>query len=42
MEKKRRAKYQIAVYGIVGALGIILVLISLVFSMTLDRSLTTA
>ena len=31
MDKKRRTKYQIAVYGIVGALGIIFVLISLVF-----------
>lgn len=31
MDKKRRTKFQIAVYGIVGALGIILVLISLVF-----------
>ena len=31
MDKKRRTKYQIAVYGIVGALGIILILISLVF-----------
>ncbi len=31
MDKKRRAKYQIAVYGIVGALGIILVFMSLVF-----------
>lgn len=32
MDKKRRAKYQIAVYGIVGALGIILILISLLFN----------
>ena len=31
MDKKRRARYQIAVYGIVGALGIILVFMSLVF-----------
>lgn len=31
MDKKRRAKYPIAVYGIVGALGVILILISLVF-----------
>jgi len=32
MERKRRTKYQIAVYGIVGALGIIFVFISLVFT----------
>lgn len=31
MDKKRRTKYQIAVYGVVGALGVVLVLISLVF-----------
>lgn len=32
MDKKRQTKFQIAVYGIVGALGIILILISLVFN----------
>ena len=32
MDKKRRTKYQIAVYGIVGALGIIFVFISLAFN----------
>lgn len=32
MDKKRRTKYQIAVYGVVGALGIILVFISLLFN----------